>query len=195
MFWHRIRETRQMAGLSSLPGRRNCCGMCRCQHAAADGFTIVEVVIVVVILAIAAMMAVPMMSSAGSLQIWSAANMMAADLEYAKSIAISRGARYSVVFDKVAKGYCVVDSGGTVIEHPTKKGFDYEVDLRSSGLDQVNLVDVDFDSTDKVTFDSLGIPHNGVGGDLNQGVIRLQAGGTTVNITVEPVTGFISVAG
>ncbi len=55
------------------------------------GFTIIEILIVVVILAIAAMTAIPMMSSAGSVQVRSVANMIAADLEYAKSLAITKG--------------------------------------------------------------------------------------------------------
>ena len=59
------------------------------------GFTLVEIIIVVVILAIAAMMVVPMMSSAGGVQLRSASNMIAADLEYAKSMAISRQKVYS----------------------------------------------------------------------------------------------------
>ena len=91
----------------------------------SDGFTMVEIVIVVVIIAIAALAAVPMMSSAASLQIRSAANMIAADLEYAKSMAISRGQNYSVVFDKDADSYKIVDPLGNVIQHPIKKGFTY----------------------------------------------------------------------
>ncbi|MHC4735672.1 MAG: prepilin-type N-terminal cleavage/methylation domain-containing protein, partial [Planctomycetota bacterium] len=82
------------------------CGIRRTQHnhrcycgtvggyhlrAAGSGFTVIELLIVVVIIAIAAMAAIPMMTSAAGFQIRSAANMIAADLEYAKTIAISRG--------------------------------------------------------------------------------------------------------
>ena len=55
-----------------------------------NAFTIVELIVVMVILAIAAMLAVPMISSAADVQVRSAANMIAADLDYAKSMAISR---------------------------------------------------------------------------------------------------------
>lgn len=72
-------------------------------------FTIIEILIVVALLAIAGMMAVPMMSSAASIQIDSAANMIAADLEYAKSMAISRGQKFSVVFDKTTETYQIKD--------------------------------------------------------------------------------------
>jgi len=55
------------------------------------GFTAIELLVVVMIMAIAAFTVVPMLSSASSMQIRSAANMIMADLEYAKSMAISRG--------------------------------------------------------------------------------------------------------
>jgi len=153
----------------------------------SSGFTMVEIIIVVVIIAIAAMMAGPMMTSAASMQIRSAANTIAADLEYAKSMAISRGENFSVVFDKAGDNYRIENQDGNVISHPVKKGFDYIIDFRKdSRLDKVDITAVDFNSTGKVTFDYLGSPDNG-------GYITLQAGGTTVNITVEPVTGFISI--
>ena len=160
-----------------------------------SGFTLVEVLIVVVIIAIAAMTVIPMMSSAASVQICSASDMIAADLEYAKSMAISRGQRYSVVFDKNAESYSIRNQAGTVIAHPVKKGFDYVIDFRNdSRLNKVDIVDVDFDATSEIKFDYLGSPYNGNDNPLNSGIINLQAGGATVTITVEPVTGFISVA-
>ena len=51
-----------------------------------SGFTLIEVIIVMVIISIVALTALPMMSSASSVQIRSAASMIAADLEYAKSM-------------------------------------------------------------------------------------------------------------
>jgi prepilin-type N-terminal cleavage/methylation domain-containing protein len=151
------------------------------------GFTMVEIIIVVVIIAIAALAAVPMMSSAASLQIRSAANMIAADLEYAKSMAISRGERFSVVFDENTESYRIEDQDSVVIQHPVKKGFDYVIDFRNDGrLSKVDITNVNFTDS-KVTFDCLGSPVN------NGGFVTLQADGTTKTITVEPVTGFISI--
>jgi len=153
----------------------------------SGGFTIVEVVIVVVIIAIAAMIAVPMMSSAASLQIRSAANMIAADIEYAKSMAISKGQNYSVVFDTAAESYEIVDPVGNVIQHPVKKGFTYSIDFQNdSRLNKVDISSAVFDTDQTVVFDCLGSPDSG-------GSVVLQAGGTTKTVTVEPVTGFISV--
>jgi Tfp pilus assembly protein FimT len=151
------------------------------------GFTLVEIVIIVVIISIAALVAIPMMSSAASLQIRSAANMVSADLEYARSMAISMGQNYSVVFDKDADSYKIVDPVGNVIQHPVKKGFNYVVDFQNeSRLSRVDITIADFSGDQTIVFDCLGSPDSG-------GTVILQADGTTKTVTVEPVTGFISI--
>jgi prepilin-type N-terminal cleavage/methylation domain-containing protein len=166
--------------------------------AASGGFTLIEIVIVVVIIAIAAMMAIPMMTSAGSFQIRSAANIIAADLEYAKTIAISKGQSFSVVFDITTESYRIDDQSGSIIVHPVKKGFYYAVDFRNDGrLSKVDIENVVFDpgSNSTITFDYLGSPYSGSGTStpLNSGVISLRVGQMTATINVEPVTGFISI--
>ena len=151
------------------------------------GFTVVELLIVVVILAIIGLTALPMISSAGSVQIRSAANMISADLEYARSMAISSGQNFSVEFDKNTESYWIEDQAGNVIPHPVKKGFNYIIDFRNDGrLNSVDITNVDFNMTATVLFDCLGSPDNG-------GTVILQADGNTKTITVEPVTGFISI--
>jgi len=157
----------------------------------SGGFTLIEIIIVVVILAIAAMTAIPLMSSAGSVQIRSAANMIAADLEYARSMAISRGQNYSVVFDKNTESYRIEDQYNNVIPHPVKKGFDYIIDFQNdSRLNKVDITNVNFDLTSRVQFDCLGSPYN----LNNEGTVNLVAGGVTATIAVEPVTGYISIS-
>lgn len=160
----------------------------------AYGFTIVEILIVVVVIAIVAMMAVPMMSSAATVQIRTAADVIAADLEYAKGMAIGRQQNYSVVFNAAGESYEIRNSSGVVIGHPVKKGFDYVVDFTSdSRLDKVDIVNVSFDGTSEIEFDYLGSCYNGDNNPLNSGVINLEAGGITITITVKPVTGFVSI--
>jgi len=160
------------------------------------GFSVIEILIVLVILAIVALVAIPMVSSAAGVQLRSAANMIAADLEYAKSMAIARAQNFSVVFDSSQESYQIEDSTGTVIAHPVKKGFNYVVDLPGEGLDKVDIVNADFDpdSSNTITFNYFGSPYNGNDSPLNSGVITLQTGGVTITIAVEPVTGFISIA-
>jgi len=153
---------------------------------ATGGFTVIELLIVVVILSIAALTAIPMMSSASSMQIRSATNLVMADLEYAKSMAITRGQYYFVRFDPAADSYQIEDQDNNVISHPVKKGFDYVVSFpNDSRLNRVDVTSVDFNTTPLVRFNSLGSPEYG-------GTVSLQAGNTTATITVEPVTGYIS---
>jgi len=191
MYRHRKRRLIRMPSLTYQTARLYCPGVEEdTRHGLrgiSNGFTIIEIIIVVVILAIAALAAVPMMSSAASLQIRSATNMIAADLEYAKSMAISRGQNFSVEFDKNTERYWIKDQAGNVIPHPVKKGFNYEIDFRNDGrLSKVDITNATFDSAQTVTFDCLGSP-------LDGGTVTLQADGNTKTITVEPITGFISI--
>jgi len=157
------------------------------QDLKSSGFTIIELIAVVVIIAIAALIAIPMMSSASGTQLRSAANMIAADLEYAKSMAISRQKTYKVIFDKNTESYQIWDEA-SVIGHPVKIGSDYVVNFSAdSRVNQVNIVSVNFNSNEKVEFNYLGSPDNG-------GAIIIAAGTVTMTITVEPVTGFITIS-
>jgi len=100
------------------------------------------------------------------------------------------------VFDKDTESYRIEDQNGNVILHPVKKGFPYEINFSTDGrLNKVDIVDADFDpgSDNTITFDYLGSPYNGINSPLNSGVVSLQAGGTTTTVTVEAVTGFISI--
>jgi prepilin-type N-terminal cleavage/methylation domain-containing protein len=169
---------------------------CDCELRAENynrGFSVMEVLIVLVILAIVAIVAIPIASSASGVQLRSAANMIAADLEYVKSAAITGAQDFSVVFDSEQESYWVEDTEGTVIAHPVKKGFNYVVNLLDEGLGKVDIVSADFDSTSTVKFDYFGSPYNGSNDPLNSGIIILQAGEVTITIAVEPVTGFISI--
>jgi len=166
--------------------RRRGCG--RGPRGALTGFTVVELLIVVVILSIVALTVVPMMSSAAGIQIRSAANMIAADVEYARSMAISRGQNFRVEFDKNADSYRILDLNGNVIQHPVKKGFPYVVNFQSeSRLNRVDITNANFNGTQTVEFDCLGSPVNG-------GTVNLQAGAVGATISVEPVTGFVSIS-
>ncbi len=158
-----------------------------------NAFTLVELIVVMVIMAIAAMLAVPMISSAADVQVRSAANMIAADLDYAKSMAISRQQYYSVVFNTAEEKYEVHDASGTVIDHPMRAGFPFIVDLQADGrLSRVDIVSADFDSQTTVTFDYLGSPYSGAN-PLNSGVITLSAGSFSMTVKVLPMTGYVTI--
>lgn len=163
-------------------------------QAERGGFTVIEILIVMVIIVIAAMMVMPMMGSSASMQLRSAANIIAADLEYAKSMAISRQKIYAVIFNESTESYQIEDPNG-IINHPVKKGFQYIVNFGSdSKLDMVDIFDADFDGTNKIKFDYLGSPYNGNDTNLNNGLITLRARDMSTTITIEPVTGFITIS-
>ena len=154
-----------------------------------DGFTLIEIIAVVVIIAIAALLALPMMSSASGTQLRAAADMIAADIEYAKSMAISRQKPYTVIFDTASDSYSVKNESGVVIAHPAKAGFQYIVNFKSdSRLNKVDIVEANFGSSNRVafTYPYLGSPANG-------GVVTLSTGMATLKVNVEPVTGFVSI--
>jgi len=149
-----------------------------------SAFTLIEIMIVIVIIGIAAAMAIPTISSAGSFQIRSAANLVAADLEYAKSMAISRGRPYKVVFSTTTESYQIQDPNGAVVTPPGRKN---TTQFGPAGqLNDVAIASVSFNGAQTVTFDYLGSPDNG-------GSVGLQASGITKTVTVTPVTGFISI--
>lgn len=174
----------------NLARRPNRCGNVRREiglTSCGRGFTIIEILIVIVIIAIAAMMAMPMIGSADSMQVRSAADVIAADLEYARSMAISRQREYTVIFNESNESYQLEDSSG-VIEHPVRKGFQYIVDFGSSSqLNKIDIVNAAFGGTSRISFSPAGKPSSG-------GVVSLKAGETTATISVEPVTGFIMIS-
>lgn len=165
---------------------------------AAAGFTLVELIVVIVILGIAAAIVVPMASSASGMQLRAAANMVAADLEYAKSLAIGTGQKHGWKFTD-SKSYEIVivnpDNTTSVVRHPVKESFDYIVNFAGDGrLDQVSITSVDFDGGNIVGFDYLGTPSNSSSGLVSEGVITLTAGGVSKTVRVQPVTGFVTIS-
>lgn len=164
------------------------------------GFTLIEIIIVVVILGIAALLAIPMMGTAANIQVKSAANMIAADLEYARSMAITTQQRHSVVFNSATESYEVHNSLGAVIAHPVKTGSILSVSFPgNSDLSRVVIESAVFDDdTDgAVTFDYLGSPYKGLTTDaassLVSGIITLKADTFSMTVEIEPVTGYITI--
>lgn len=169
------------------PKRKICCN-----GRGERAFTIIEIIVVVVIISIAALIAIPTLSSAGDSQVRSAANMIAADIEYAKNMAISHQQNYSVIFNSNTNSYKICDKDGATIKQPINVSWDFEVFIsQESRLNQVEIITALFDSTDTLTFDYLGSPYNGLSNSLNDGEIILEAGGYSITINVQPVTGYL----
>ena len=163
--------------------------MCRLKKA----FTIVEIIVVVFILSVVSMIAIPMLSSAADTQVRSAANILAADIEYAKNLAISRQKNYSVVFDVVNNSYEIRDNEANVINHPVT-GKPYSVNFSDENrLSRVVISSALFDGSNTLTFDYLGSPYNGLANPLNSGKIVLDAEEYSMTISVQAVTGYLTI--
>jgi hypothetical protein len=166
----------------------------------------VEILIVVVILAIAAMVAIPTLGSAADMQVRAAANKIAADLDYAKGLAITRQRNFTVVFfpDSEILSYEIrsVDEAGAVfvIAHPVLGGL-FQVNLRNErNLGRVDIASANFDNNadNAVTFNYLGSPFAGTvastGSELNSGQVSIQAGTFGLTVNVEPMTGYVTIS-
>jgi hypothetical protein len=120
--------------------------------------------------------------------------MIASDLEYAKSMAMSTGRSFSVVFNDSNESYRIKDANGDV-NHPVHIGAKYVVSFAGdSRLNKVDIVSADFHSTSIVWFNYLGTPEDGSHVSLNEdGLVSLRAEGNTLKVKVEPVTGYVSI--
>ena len=157
-------------------------------------FTLVEILIVVLVLAIAAAIVIPNIGSANDSQATSAAAVLQSDLEVARSMAMTTQQPYSVVFSPDRLSYKVVANytgvaydAAVAVDHPVLKGKPYEVRLNGlSGAAGVTVTSVAFGGQTYVTFLSLGDPVAG-------GSVVLCAGNCVVTVSVEGLTGIVSV--
>ena len=160
------------------------------------GFTLLELLMVVLILAIIGAIVVPMAASGQDARCASAARMVVADLELAQSLALARQDLVALVFSDDLQSYKVVlaavqdlDNYGslTTLEHPGRPGQSYETTiLMELQLRDVVVSSVNFNGDRYVVFDTFGSPEFG-------GSIVLTAGDASLTVTVEPITGAVSV--
>ncbi len=159
-----------------------------------SAFTLLEVIIVLMIIGIISAIAIPLYTSAASVQLKTAANMVASDLEYAKNLSMSTGRTYSVVFNTTTESYRINDANGQVISNPVHIGANYIVSFATdSRLNKVNIENAIFGAAGTVKFDYLGTPLDIAGNPLNSGSVRLSAGGDILTVRIEPVTGYVSI--
>ena len=168
--------------------------------------TLVEMLIVLGVMAIAAGLIVPMAANTNDMKVRTAADQMVAALMFAQTSAICQQRNYQVVFDSVNHSFEVQDEDGNVIPDPLKKmtdgvdpaEYEYRVVYPSSGhLQQVRIDEADFDGDSVVWFDGLGAPYSGaLGGSpqpLSSGQVTISAGQHQFTISIEPVTGKVTV--
>ena len=110
-----------------------------------------------------------------------------------KNLAISRQKDYSIVFDVANNTYEIQDENANVIDHPMT-GRSYTVNFANeSRLSRVTIGSVSFDSSATLTYDYLGSPYNGASTPLNSGQIVLEADDYSMTITIQAVTGYLTI--
>jgi prepilin-type N-terminal cleavage/methylation domain-containing protein len=158
------------------------------------GFTLTEILIVVLLIAIMAIIVVPNIGTAANTQVVSAACVLQSDLEVARSLALTTQIPYSLVFSPDLRSYKVVANYGggsyamtTAVGHPVNMGQKFEVTLSTlNKMSAVTVSNVNFGGLTYVTFQSLGDP-------VAPGTITLRGGNVVMVVTVESLTGVVSV--
>ena len=149
----------------------------------SGAFSLLEVILVLAIIAIAAVIAVPRYARAlVRYRAETAARRLAADLEYARTLAHHASGNQAVVFDTAADGYTL--TGRT---DPDRAGQPYTVALAGDPY-RADLVAADFGGTASVTFDAYGTPDSG-------GTVRLEVGDYAFTVTVDGQSGDITLTG
>jgi prepilin-type N-terminal cleavage/methylation domain-containing protein len=155
--------------------------------------TLIEILIVIMILAIAAMIVVPRIGTAADAQATGAARVLQADLEVARSLALTKQQSYSLVFSPDRQSYKVVANyaGGAyatavAVDHPVIAGKLFEVTLaRLNGMSSVTVTSVSFGGQTYVTFSSQGDP-------VAAGSVTIHAGSVVMVVAVEGLTGVVT---
>ena len=164
----------------------------------APAFTVIELMTVLVVLAIAVAVIPAMMGNTDALQARSAAEQILAAITYAQCRTIATQSSLQVVFDATGNSFEVQDETGTPVRLFESDDADYQVTFcQDSGLGGVGLTSASFDGSATLWFDRLGGPHGGTitgtPGTMNQGSVVVTAGAESLTITVQPITGEVSV--
>ncbi len=158
------------------------------------GFTFIEAVMVIVILGILVVVANPRFEIFYELKIRSAAKKIISDIRYTQSLAMSQHEDYAVSFDIYDDSYRVYRiSDNTTAKDPFSKT-DLVVDFDNENLYKgINIVSVDFDTTNVLRFNWEGTPYDGNGDILNNtGMIVLRYKGKNLTVYIAPQTGRVS---
>ena len=143
------------------------------------GFTLMEMCVMLVIIGIVGAMVLAMAGNQG-LGPEAAARMLAADLRYAQTHAVTYRQSVKVVFDDANSAYSILDSSDQLLINPVNKK-DYRVVL-DAGNGFAGLVTVNDFTDSTLTFSATGVPDAG-------GSVQMAVGSETRTVTVRDVTG------
>jgi len=141
-------------------------------HSKRKAISFIELVIVVIIIGILAGVSIPRYGSFLATQrVESAARKIKMDLQFAKNRARISSSIRTIEFDVINNSYRIL--GMNDLNH---KANEYQVFLDKPPY-RATLVSVDFNATDKVTFDGYGVPDN-------NGTIVVQVGNNIETIYI-----------
>ena len=189
---------------------KDSCAKHKHQRQPRAGFTLLETLIVLLLMGIFVMLSWPQLSSAlVEARLSGAADEIVNALEYAQLSAMTSGSKTRVLIEasqdrieiKHYKSSADLFNGGDVLlasdiesgtyefmQHPLKKGFDYEIflsnEIRFKGID---ITLSDFDTGNPIFFDSLGAPSHG-------GTATLSLGARQIVVTLDQLTGKVTMS-
>ena len=163
------------------------------------GTTLIETAIMIAVLGILSMMAMPTIAtSIQTLRLNNAAQKLAMDIRYVRSLALSHHGTYGVDFDLNndntvdGDGYSLFSlSGGTqtTITDPHRNGsmvIDYDTMSEYSGVTIASAGSV------QLRIDSFGKPYNAAGTALSSAMtVTLHCGSLSRNVLITQETGFV----
>jgi prepilin-type N-terminal cleavage/methylation domain-containing protein len=147
----------------------------------ADGFTLIELVAVMVILATLGAVALPRFAH-NDATVPAQADQLGRAIRHAQAMAMSQGQAFTVDIQSFTS-YAITDGiTATPVRDPAGEEQSYTL------INAVTLAGND------VKFDSLGRPLNGAAlASTAQSWTLTGTGGTTASVSLQPVTGFVSV--
>lgn len=130
------------------------------------GYTLIEVLITIAVLGILAAVVIPQIGASAPDQVTGIAQVLASDLDYARSLAISNGSQYKLTFDLTENHYVLTHSGvnpalDNLPDHPFRKPSSDPTSLTVSPDDfpslgsSVRIVSIVTDETSPTLVDSI----------------------------------------
>ncbi len=161
-----------------------------------NAFTLVEIIVVVIILGIVAGLAIISTGGTEATAAAAGADVVARDLEVARSEAQRLQTYITVSFSEANDSYTITDNAGNVLTHPltnTAETIFINNEIEDS---EVSLTSVDFGSgSTTIVFDSNGEPlaSDKVSPISSDSKIVVTSGSASYSVTVAPITGRVLV--
>jgi len=174
--------------------------MMRCRMRHSRSFTLIELIVVTTIVSIIAVTAAPLFGSTSQRRLGAAASQLAADLRYARGLAVATRRHTWVTFQLNNERYRVrIESsigGGREnrvnVTHPITGAGNFRVDLDTGDYAGIEIQSASFGGRKEVEFDRFGRPYNGQGTLLaDDGTVVLSTSGGTRTVRVVAETGMV----